>query len=73
MRLELSARSVLADTVTNYPPMVMKPISAREFVVTEGESLNSRADFIGPDGEPAQRLRIGGRLADRIGEDAPPL
>jgi CubicO group peptidase (beta-lactamase class C family) len=73
LRLDVSARSVLANTVTTFPPMTVKPISEREFIGTEGEALSLRIDFIGEPGEPPRRLRAGGRLAERIDESVGPL
>lgn len=71
---EISVKSVLSDgETTTYPSMVMKPISALEFIVTEGDWSGMRVDFLGNDGEPPRRLRNGGRIAERIAEDAPRL
>lgn len=48
------------------PPIYGKPISEREFVVTQGPMHDTRADIIpNPNGTP-RFLRFGGRLADRV-------
>jgi CubicO group peptidase (beta-lactamase class C family) len=68
LRLDFSAKSVLADKVTKFPPMTAKPISDLEFIITKGLSTGYRIDFI-EDGNGSFRLRSGGRLADLAGED----
>jgi CubicO group peptidase (beta-lactamase class C family) len=73
LRLDFSARSVLANTVTTYPPMTVKPISNREFIGTEGEARSMRIDFIGEAGDPPRRLRAGGRIAERVDDSVGPL
>jgi hypothetical protein len=73
LRLEFSARSVLANTVTTFPPMTVKPIGECEFIGTEGEAQSMRIDFLGEPGEPPQRLRVGGRLAERVDDSVGPL
>jgi CubicO group peptidase (beta-lactamase class C family) len=68
LSLDFSAKSVLADKVTKFPPMTAKPISDLEFIITKGLSTGYRIDFIA-DGNGSFRLRSGGRLADLAGED----
>jgi CubicO group peptidase (beta-lactamase class C family) len=53
-----------APKETAFPPMLLRPTSDQEFVVTEGDDEGSRSDFIlNPDGTP-RFYRIGGRLAE---------
>lgn len=66
LRVEMTAQNVLEGKETTYPPILMEPISAREFIVSEGEWQSMRADFIGAAGSAPRFLRIGGRLADRV-------
>jgi hypothetical protein len=55
-----------------YPPSLLQPISAREFVVvTKDESEGSQVDFIEGDYGAIRFLRMDGRLYDRLTEDAP--
>ncbi len=64
LRIVFSAKSVLANKTTKFPAMYAKPLSDREFLVTEGLSENSRFDFIDNSVDGGWRLRIGGRIAD---------
>ncbi len=66
LRREMTFTSLLEGKTETYPPQDLRPISAAEFVVvTPGEDLDSRLDFLpGDDGRP-RYLRMGGRLAAR--------
>ncbi len=66
LRREMTMVDLLNDKEESYPPDDLRPISATEFiVVTPGENLDSRMDFLpGDDGHP-RFARIGGRLAAR--------
>jgi CubicO group peptidase (beta-lactamase class C family) len=67
LRREMKAVDLLNNKEDVYPPDDLRPISALEFiVVTPGESLDSRMDFLpGDDGRP-RFVRMGGRLAARV-------
>ncbi|RIK41098.1 MAG: serine hydrolase, partial [Chloroflexi bacterium] len=65
----LSAVVALTDPVFGppdpWPPVHLRPISEREFLVTDGASAGSRVDFIpNPDGS-VRFIRMGGRLGER--------
>jgi hypothetical protein len=66
MRCEVKMVDLLNNKEESYPPFDLCPISASEFiVVTPGENLDSRMDFLpGDDGRP-RFVRMGGRLAAR--------
>ena len=66
LRVEMVMVDVLNDKEEVYPPEDLRPIGATEFVVvTPGEDLDQRLDFLlGDDGRP-RWLRTGGRLAKR--------
>ncbi len=69
LRLETVTRSPLTDRETTVPPRRLVPISEREFMVPDGESRLARVDFLpATDGHP-ERIRLGGRLADRVAGD----
>ena len=57
LRREMKAIDLLEQQRGGYPPDDLRPISALEFiVVTPGENLDSRLDFLpGDDGRPALR------------------
>ena len=48
------------------PPVHLRPIGPREFMIEDGEAAGGRVDFL--DGPPAGRslIRLGGRLAERV-------
>ena len=66
LRLEVTAMDLLNHKEEVHPPNDLRPISPTEFVVvTPGEDLDSRIDFLlGDDGSP-RFVRVGGRLAAR--------
>jgi CubicO group peptidase (beta-lactamase class C family) len=66
LRREMTMVDQLNNKEEIYPPDDLRPISALEFiVVTPGENLDSRIDFLpGADGRP-RWVRISGRLAAR--------
>lgn len=64
--IESTTQHPLTGKQTKLPPIVAKPISQNEFLVTEGEWARMRVDFIdGESGRPAF-MRFGGRLAERV-------
>jgi CubicO group peptidase (beta-lactamase class C family) len=69
LRRQAIMRDVLTDKEETYPPDDMRPIGVSEFVVvTPGENLDSRSDFLlDGDGRP-RYYRMGGRLAARVRE-----
>jgi CubicO group peptidase (beta-lactamase class C family) len=71
LHLVLTAKSVLSGQERTYPPMVLKPIGEKEFIITEGEAAGTRADFIGEDGGRPRFLRVGGRLAAPVADEPP--
>lgn len=66
LRRQAIMRDLLNDKEETYPPDDLRPIGASEFVVvTPGENLDTRSDFLlGEDGRP-RYYRMGGRLAAR--------
>ncbi|HET9111651.1 MAG TPA: serine hydrolase domain-containing protein [Ktedonobacterales bacterium] len=66
LRVEMTMVDQLNDKEESYPTEDLRPIGAVEFVVvTPGEDLDERVDFLlGVDGRP-RWARIGGRLAKR--------
>jgi CubicO group peptidase (beta-lactamase class C family) len=58
------AKSPLTDEEKELPPITMKPISDREFKVTEGDMKGMRVDFILSDDGGVRFIRMGGRLAE---------
>jgi hypothetical protein len=69
LRLTLSVPE--GEEGSHIPPINMRPISELECVVTEGEYAGMRTDFITfPDSDKLRWVRFGGRLADRIEEQA---
>ena len=66
LRREAIMRDLLNDKEETYPPDEMRPIGATEFVVvTPGENLDSRSDFLLSDDGRPRYYRLGGRLAAR--------
>ncbi|MCX7622731.1 MAG: beta-lactamase family protein [Thermomicrobium sp.] len=67
--VESRMRHPLTGEETTLPPILARPISAREYLVTEGDYAGMRIDFIdGEAGHPAF-MRFGGRLAERVEEE----
>ncbi|HZC05222.1 MAG TPA: serine hydrolase domain-containing protein [Ktedonobacterales bacterium] len=66
LRVEITAHDVLNDKDETYPPQDLRPISPAEFiVVTPGEDIDARIDFLLDDDAHPRYVRIGGRLAKR--------
>jgi hypothetical protein len=60
-----------SDHEQSYPPILLKPISEREFVVvTQDEQEGAHVDFIEGDDGAIRFLRMDGRLYDPVVEDA---
>lgn len=66
LRVTITSKSPLTDHETTHPDMMLAPISAHEFLVREGEHAGSRVDFLPTDEKSANRIRLGGRLAERV-------
>ncbi|HEY7124237.1 MAG TPA: serine hydrolase domain-containing protein [Ktedonobacterales bacterium] len=59
------------DQEQTYPPILLKPLSEREFVVvTQDENEGAQVDFIERDDGTIRFLRMDGRLYDPVVEDA---
>jgi len=66
LRLVVTTKSPLTNKETTLPAMTLVPTGEQEFVVVGGDSDGARVDFL-PDGDGAPgRIRLGGRLADRV-------
>lgn len=66
LRREMIFTDRLNNKEERHPPDFLKPLSETEFiVVTEGETKDSRVDFIVADDGRPRFLRLGGRLAAR--------
>jgi hypothetical protein len=70
-------RCVMKETDSNtgieasYPPDLLRPIAAREFVVvTQGENEGAQMDFIERDNGAIRFLRMGGRLYEPVADAA---
>jgi len=70
LRLETVSKSPLTEKETRHPPRLLAPIGDREFVVVEGEAKSARVDFLPAVHARPPRVRVGGRLADRVAGDA---
>jgi len=69
--VESTVQHPLTGEQTKLPPIVAKPISLNEFLVTEGDYRGMRIDFIdGESGRPTF-MRFGGRLAERVEGEEP--
>lgn len=66
LRLEVVSISPITHEETVLPPLPLRPIGPREFVVTAGEGEGLRVDFVPGEGGAPRFLRAGGRLADRV-------
>lgn len=65
LRMEAVSISGITRERTVRPAEHLAPISAREFVATEGAGAGRRVDFFGGDDEQPRFIRNGGRLAER--------
>lgn len=60
-----------SDHEQSYPPILLRPLSEREFVVeTQDENEGAQVDFIEGDDGAIRFLRMDGRLYDPVVEDA---
>lgn len=51
-----------------YPDLPLRPLGEDRFIVTGGESQDSRIEFIPGEGGSPRFMRLGGRLADRVAD-----
>lgn len=70
LRIDVTTKSPLTDKETALPSMTLRPIGGQEFVVAEGEAATSRVDFLPDTDGPPRLIRLGGRLAERVADDA---
>jgi len=66
LRVETVAHNPWTKQDEPIPPFTMAPIGPRDFRVLDGDAAGAKVDFLpAQEGKPL-RVRIGGRLADRI-------
>jgi len=67
LRRVMKEIDAVTQTELTYPPNLLRPIAAREFVVvTQGENEGSRMDFIERGDGSMRFLRMGGRLYEPV-------
>jgi CubicO group peptidase (beta-lactamase class C family) len=67
LRVDLTTTNQLSRQQVTYPPQRMAPAGERRFILTDGESVGERVDFIGGEEAPTF-MRFHGRLVDRVSE-----
>lgn len=65
LQVDMVTSSPLTKQEVTMPPQMMVPVGERRFILTDGESVGERVDFIGGDEEPTF-MRFHGRLVDRV-------
>jgi hypothetical protein len=64
LQVDMVTTSPLTKVEVTLPPQQMAPVGDTRFVLTDGESVGERVDFIGDDEAPTF-MRFHGRLLDR--------
>jgi CubicO group peptidase (beta-lactamase class C family) len=65
LQVDMVTTSPLTKQEVTMPPQRMAPVGGRRFILTDGESVGERVDFIG-DGDRPTFMRFHGRLIDRV-------
>jgi CubicO group peptidase (beta-lactamase class C family) len=65
LQVDMVTTSPLTKVEVTLPPQHMGPVGDTRFILTDGESVGERVDFIG-DGEAPTFVRFHGRLLDRV-------